>query len=86
MMRKYFILQTSNYAYITDFSSTHSLKDKGVLENSPCCLRRNIDDTKFILKIGGDVIPDWFHTDDKTPYTLAEILIEMAKAEWAYEV
>jgi hypothetical protein len=84
--RNYFICTKSNYPWIVDFTYGLDLTTKEVIENFPSTIRRNNDDTKFIVKAHtDDVVPSWLHADDNTPLTKSEMLTELQNEEWQEE-
>jgi hypothetical protein len=67
----------------TEITDENSTIDFSHLQNtSPNMLRTSLDNSKVVIKYGGDQ-PSFLN--GKITYTHAEILVEMAKSAWTDE-
>jgi hypothetical protein len=82
--RKYYLCHKVNYPWIDSYPDDHDLRVTGqIIENAPKTLRKADDGDKFIIKThGGGPTPYWLHPNDSTPLTHAEVMTELAGAEW----
>ena len=68
----------------TEITDENSTIDFSQLQNtSPNMLRTSLDDSKVVIKYGGDQ-PSFLN--GKTTYTHQEILAEMVKSDWTEEL